>query len=1580
MSTHPPTPLPDDRRILLLDFPVRLYTALRTMRLYPPSNPQVQRSNDFVLKAFNALLEQGGDDSINIALSDQKILVCGEHLPEKDQERPQIQGLITLFNRLKIHSFTFQSTFASDDCVKFIQMLSSLLGQKTLTDPISTLLDNAEIGSIAIDAKRYVAIHEGEQVVREELIGSGLNISDEELANFVLGKTGRTDPLHTISPELVKELINRLPESTSPTQRPEGLAEAVIEVLQNLGKETNFSKRANDIEESASTLSGLDPALLAQLVASLPATPVADEMLSSTLHQLTPQQLNALIANFITQQTAQQGASPSGASLQTPTNASIDLTAFTRMLGHYEQLLNTEQQTQIAQQAGAQIASMEGLALGNVIAQKFKGLFGEQLYRQVITQVSDKLLDETVEHLTPQQLNRMIATLTSEIPLHIGKDNNPDFIPADDPVLQRLAHTRKGAEITKACAQNIDARQLLLNPDTTIAQLPDHLLQRLRKPEWSAPVLANAAQQVADPQDQASAPVDFAAFNRVLGHYEQLLNNEQQTQVAQQAGAQLASMEGVTLGNIIAQKFKGLFGEQLYRQVITQVSDQLLDETVEHLTPKQLNRMIATLTSDIPLHIGKDQDQDFKPADDSVLKRLANTRKGSEITKAIAQNIDAHFLQALPEEVAVLPERLTMRLQQPAWSAPVLVTAAQQSIDPTNYKNGKADFSSFERMLEKYDTLLNKETQLQVATQAGSRLATFDEKELGLILVQKYKNLFGDQLYQQVINQISDEKFEKIAHHFQAITEGRDDLPLELHDKDIEKAYKRLLQTVRGEKMRAIVAMNQERKELKEKEQQETIKGNLDHLLQGELGSLEKKENYQTLPETVTTLLKDGKEDMADNILMQLAGALQHQNPLVQTNTALALASIAEQLANIGQWSRLDKLLPALKLGLGLPIANEQSIHQTMVAIGGLANHYITVENYAQATATAHFIGSLSTKNPRTTGTNPHIRQQALETLNNLCSPPVLTDLLALYLHSDVQQKTAGRLLVAMGVPSAKFQLQQLMSNESRFERKRLLALITQTGNPAITILLEELHAESPWFVIRNIIRLLGEIGNPALLTVIQPFLGHTDLRVQQELINAGVKIGGENLKDFLLEALQTVADPLKIKVVNQIVPVGDERYVRSLTDLLESTKPFLGKDKNDLQLAICKTLGGIGSRRATTSLTRVMQSRKVLGIGGYSEEVRQAASLALDQIQTAAAAQKGQGAGEKEGLPEIEIHSQVAATNTATVTIEEKTETFPHAAQGKRDLAKGSLDDSTIVTAPADDFQTAGRSREQIDEIDSLAMGEVIRSNEIKIIEQEENAMSTEEDFGAWTTLAERLSSEEFQALFRACSERRYQSEETLVSQGDKNDALFFISQGSIKISHINGPREVFITSLHRGQFAGESFFAPSVWTVNMTALTSSKVYILPQTALTAWQENFPELRAKLNELYKTSNNTRSTLEKKGLERRRAQRFTLSRKIQVQPVTHLDTPVGRGFHADIIDISLGGLAFVIRISKQENARVLLGRRMQVVLPVGGKTEYLHLLGLVVSIQPCHVQENDFSVHFKFDHHMEQPELQTILG
>ena len=103
------------------------------------------------------------------------------------------------------------------------------------------------------------------------------------------------------------------------------------------------------------------------------------------------------------------------------------------------------------------------------------------------------------------------------------------------------------------------------------------------------------------------------------------------------------------------------------------------------------------------------------------------------------------------------------------------------------------------------------------------------------------------------------------------------------------------------------------------------------------------------LPEQVRNLLLDHEEAAADNLLMQLAIGLSHQQPVIRENAFKALAATAEHLARIGQWQRFAKLLPALQQGLQHEEIETASCQQALAAIGALAGYYLTQEIYVSA-------------------------------------------------------------------------------------------------------------------------------------------------------------------------------------------------------------------------------------------------------------------------------------------------------------------------------------------------------------------------------------------------------------------------------------------------------------------------------------------------------------------------------------------------------------------------------------------------------------------------------------------------------
>jgi hypothetical protein len=77
--------------------------------------------------------------------------------------------------------------------------------------------------------------------------------------------------------------------------------------------------------------------------------------------------------------------------------------------------------------------------------------------------------------------------------------------------------------------------------------------------------------------------------------------------------------------------------------------------------------------------------------------------------------------------------------------------------------------------------------------------------------------------------------------------------------------------------------------------------------------------------------------------------------------------------------------------------------------------------------------------------------------------------------------------------------------------------------------------------------------------------------------------------------------------------------------------------------------------------------------------------------------------------------------------------------------------------------------------------------------------------------------------------------------------------------------------------------------------------------------------------------------------------------------------PLGRAFKGELSDISIGGLSFTIRITKKENARLLLGRKMNIkfVIPLGTSKQKIDKNGTVIGVRSHPF--DDYSIHIKFD-------------
>lgn len=1247
------------------ELPFRLYSALRTIRIYPPRNPQVKKSTEHL---FSLLVNhlQDKDTTITIASSEQKVLVNGEPLPIKDQHRPQLQSLVELFYSLRIHALTFHGGFSMDDCVRLLKILADATGGTPLEKPLKTLLQEAGLKTVSVDEKRYVAVHEGEQVVPESYIGygGGSILTEDGLIEILFDKIAEYGGPGGISPATIEQLSS-LPE------RGRGEAPAYSEggkVLDNLvaglDEMTSEKKKSSLIDNSSAALADLTPTLLSKLLGGLPKKHVADELLDKIVERLDLNQLEALLLNLT-------------------------------------DVLATEGKLQ-----------------------------------------TDKA--------------RRAKNLTT-----------------------RLRGTNRAQEIEEINARIKNARQLIgLNRAPT----PPHLQVQLQQAEWAVPVLVSAMRQLTGLQQENPKSTDFV------------------------------------------------------------------------------------------------------------------------------------------------------------------------------------------NLLSRYDNDLASRNQEKVASEAGVLLAKLQDQELSRILIQPFRGSFGEEVYNAVIEQLPDAKFEQIAQILNRLVQKKSSSILKGYNLgEIQTAYDRFMQSERGQQFRTVLENQQESENRERQLDKEQLLENIKLLLGGNHEILANSSFVDALPTGVRKMLHHEKKEAVDQLLTRIVTGLYENDTNIQRGSAEALGSTAYLLMQHGEWQRLEKLLPALREALPL-MEKEQTISATMDTFEQFIRVHLGENGYGRAINALDPIFELIVSPPEG---SPQLREHALSCLSRLAKPDLISPLLDEIQAGTNNIDNCWYLISHLGEGAANFLIEKLAVSETWEEREQLLNLIEDIGKPAQDALLLLLQQDVPWYLVRNIIRSLRKVGDATCFSAIAPYINHDDLRVQLEVVHTLGTIGGTARKGFFLKNLPGSPEELKPEIVRQLGKIRDEGIVLPLTDLLESSAGPPYQKKENLQAQICTALARIGSKKAIPALSRIIQTKNIPGIEDYSPIVLAAAEQALSSINTHPGSFNGNG-GEAGtvGYARMTRKNDPLAIKEASI--------FRKANRGMVEEAKQDLCDLILFCVEQKDFANAERLRERLYEIDPMALSEIIRTGEI--IERGKTGAVSRDQLSTWSKLLDKLGSVEFSAIYHELEERTFPSEDVIVWQGDKNEELFFVNQGSIKVSYTKNNHEIFVTSLNAGQIIGENFFDASHWTVTLTALTAVRLSALNRDSFQRWQEAYPGLEIKLKSFYQECDVIRQLLEKKRLDRRENERFKLSRKIQVQLIDQNSNPIGRGFRGELTDISLGGLAFLIRISKRENTRLLLGRTMRITIPLAGDSEHLQLSGLAMGIQPYQPLENDFSVHIRLSELLDEQTLQQILG
>lgn len=312
------------------------------------------------------------------------------------------------------------------------------------------------------------------------------------------------------------------------------------------------------------------------------------------------------------------------------------------------------------------------------------------------------------------------------------------------------------------------------------------------------------------------------------------------------------------------------------------------------------------------------------------------------------------------------------------------------------------------------------------------------------------------------------------------------------------------------------------------------------------------------------------------------------------------------------------------------------------------------------------------------------------------------------------------------------------------------------------------------------------------------------------------------------------------------------------------------------------------------------------------------------------------------------------------------------------REKALQILLDLTSSFAQKKDFEKAEQYRDRLYDIDPLALSMIIRANEI--IEQEKSVGINPSHREQFSGFYDTLTTEQENAFFYALEELTFPHNHYIYRQGEVSRELYFLYAGKLRVECLQGNRNVFIKFLRPGSvFGSETFFSSSLCTTSVATVSNASMHKLDKEAFGRLKEKYPGLGEKLKHYCAQSVTISDHLLQNHMERRGKARSPIFGKAVIYLQSVSGKAMGKPIRIELNDISPNGTSFLLRITNEEKAYIMLGQK--IVIEYSSETVSppvtIQQSGTIVGINPNLF--DDYSFHIKFDQELSPSQLETVL-
>jgi len=774
----------------------------------------------------------------------------------------------------------------------------------------------------------------------------------------------------------------------------------------------------------------------------------------------------------------------------------------------------------------------------------------------------------------------------------------------------------------------------------------------------------------------------------------------------------------------------------------------------------------------------------------------------------------------------------------------------------------------------------------------------------------------------------------------------------------------------RGVEFRPLIDELKAREETLQKRALLSIEVLIKGLMAGDSDALNDHDAVAALPRAITERIQTGNTQEAERLIQAVSLAINLDDEAksraavrVLLHTAKALTSLEKReqvirvVGPINLWARYQQEVTPLFESAADMMVN----HSHNLIVGGLFGEAIPlVETFSLMAQ-----GRLKKNRQMTQYAERTLRRMASERVFNLLMEEFRGDTKGHRAH-------AATSLVLIGHISVPPLLDLLRESEVMAERIRVMGVLQKIGHGALAELTERMTPDSAWFYLRNLLKLLGEIGGEEHIDLLEPLITRREEQVLDAVISCAKQIGGERRARFFSKAILMVPNRAKPRLAGLLAQLGGDEAVYALSAVLASRLAGSPEEKNKVIQAVCTAMGEIGSMKALPALQKVVDQTGLLGRSRYTSEQKKCAEAAILLIRHAMSKVRP-AAQEREPDTRVKVTREYIAA--------EDFSTLEAIVSG---LVSGDKKPSALKVlllmveraAREKDFNRAERYKARISDVDELALSEVVRAEEI--IDQEKHFVDSGEYMETWKDLYELLTEEEASSFYHHVKNEVVDVDAEIISQGEVINRLYFINSGSAKIIYRDGPKEIFIKEMGKGEVAGyDAFFQTNVCTASLVALSGVNLGYLDRESLTLLGDKHPDFVGKLQTFCGRFNNLTETVQAKGLERRRYKRFNVKGRVVLQLMTDKGTTVGKSFAGTILDISEGGLSAVVKSSGYAMARMLLGRSICSLLKPGEEAGRFSIQGRVSSVNER--GENTISIHVAFARPMAVNRLETFV-